>query len=1274
MKKNSKNFYMQTVVMLFAMLLTAHTAWATTYDGAGTKSDPFKISTTADLQALSEDSKTNDFSGVYFQLDADITFNKSQSNNLTPIASSDAHFQGHFDGNEHTISGICIVNAQKSYQGIFSKVGQNGVIENLKVTNTQIRAHYMSGVIAGNNEGKIENCIVGSDVELNVINPTGSSYGGITGVNDGGHVNRCLCAASITLSTPDGDHHHIGGIVGRNTNGIIENCAFTGSMQKSTFSQSYNCYAVVGGSEGNITISNCFYTNSELEGAYNGVSFAHIATLPSQFRATTFSQPFLFIDHKFIAPEGTTIRTASALHSSFTSTYCYFDVRKSSNNALVASDVEYKYDMPAYDITLTYKGILSTHSQDGYYIIKNEEDWNMLADYVAEGWNTSGKVFRLTKNVSASKPVGTNDYAFKGTFYGEDDYGKAWQLTFNATATGNYCAPFGHINGATLANLKVLGEISTDYAKAGGLVGKVKGAASTIQNCLSEIAITSTVSGAGYHGGLVSEVVSGTTLTMTNCIFGGSMQGNSTSAWGGLVSNNSGSLSMTKCLFAPISVSVNTSNCKSLSNGSTTINSSYYTTILGTTQGTRAYTATLSNTLTLTDASAGIYYNGKLYIGAGQTAVFKYLDGSAQDGMIVSGITAEDETHTTIIVTDNSDGTYSLTMPAKNITINGVIIDLWGVTDGADGTEEHPYIITTCAGLDELATRVNNGTYNNYGGTYFKLGADIAYTYAAGDTWDKENGTSNNYIPIGIKKNDNDRRFCGYFDGDNHTISGIRINSSTIHAGIFGQTGDGAEIKNIIVNDARMIAPTNAYVGGIVGKGSATTIMNCHVTNAFIKAGYEAGGIVGSAYCSYDSHPVSGCSSNAKVKTTDSNSYAGGIVGGSSSVLENCFYYGPGTTSTGTAGAIAGSGYTRLSHNYYLPCTVTGSKGLRTTEYGVGQGWGNTKDLTDNDGALPVYALTLDAVSNGTIDAATKNVTHNAIDYYKAGAIVTITATPADGYSIATVSYNDGTTHNIEPVNDVYSFTMPAQAVSISSSFSLNECSLANSDNNDAVLATWNDKMANITLADRTLYKDGNWNTLCLPFDLTLAGSVLDGDGVIAKVLSPSSSLVNSTLILNFVDADATIPAGTPFIIKWNNTGNNLAEPIFTGVTVNDAAPTAVNFTGGSFNGNYNPFCITDENKTEILLLSTGNRLAYSNKARTLGAFRAYFDIPGTNAARELILNFDDGGTTAIINFYESSSTEKGCDAHWCTLDGQILQSEPTTEGIYIHNGKKVVK
>ena len=224
-----------------------------------------------------------------------------------------------------------------------------------------------------------------------------------------------------------------------------------------------------------------------------------------------------------------------------------------------------------------------------------------------------------------------------------------------------------------------------------------------------------------------------------------------------------------------------------------------------------------------------------------------------------------------------------------------------------------------------------------------------------------------------------------------------------------------------------------------------------------------------------------------------------------------------------------------------------------------------------------------------------------------------------------------------------------------------------------------NDKRgASVTLQDITLYKDGHWNTLCLPFNVTLSNPVLAGDGVQAKLLDAgSSNLTDGTLTLNFNDvaADDLISAGTPFIIKWN-TASDIVAPEFENIVIQSDL-NGEYFGTCRFEGTFAPFSITQENINEIIYLSTDNQLGYAAEPRTLHAFRAHFVAPvnadGTRSMTRGIINYGDG-TTDIISIRDGI-TEKVSSARdgWYDLQGRRLNSTPQRKGIYIHNGKKTV-
>lgn len=238
-------------------------------------------------------------------------------------------------------------------------------------------------------------------------------------------------------------------------------------------------------------------------------------------------------------------------------------------------------------------------------------------------------------------------------------------------------------------------------------------------------------------------------------------------------------------------------------------------------------------------------------------------------------------------------------------------------------------------------------------------------------------------------------------------------------------------------------------------------------------------------------------------------------------------------------------------------------------------------------------------------------------------------------------------------------------------------------DNNDngVILTSYHEKTCTVELSGRTLYKDGAWNTLCLPFDLTLSGSVLDGDNVVAKVLDGTHTSLDDTglLSLTFNNAPSTILAGTPFIIKWNNTGSHLTNVRFSGVTLYNTAPKPVKFSNafgdqGEFVGTYSPFSIDAGNIDEIVLLSDANKLGYSKNPRTLRSCRAHFMIPtsssGIRAMVDFDIDFNGGESTGVAALNDNREMIHDNDG-WYTLTGVKLDGKPTRRGIYLHNGRK---
>lgn len=227
----------EIMLVTFLLTMTAQSAWAqeptgsfpTSSGGSGTSDDPYKISSTADLDQLADDVYNGtEYYGVYFIVTQDITYTHKADgeegadteNNYTAIGNSDFYFQGHFDGKGKTISGIRIYKDDLGYQGLFARIMAPAVVENVTLTDTRIAAYSNVGGIVGSNDGgQVINCHVTNTVEIQANENEGSCFGSIAGYNEGTLENNFVIGATI----PAADDKSHGAIVGKNDNGTLKN-------------------------------------------------------------------------------------------------------------------------------------------------------------------------------------------------------------------------------------------------------------------------------------------------------------------------------------------------------------------------------------------------------------------------------------------------------------------------------------------------------------------------------------------------------------------------------------------------------------------------------------------------------------------------------------------------------------------------------------------------------------------------------------------------------------------------------------------------------------------------------------------------------------------------------------------------------------------------------------------------------------------------------------------------------------------------------------------
>jgi hypothetical protein len=239
----------------------------------------------------------------------------------------------------------------------------------------------------------------------------------------------------------------------------------------------------------------------------------------------------------------------------------------------------------------------------------------------------------------------------------------------------------------------------------------------------------------------------------------------------------------------------------------------------------------------------------------------------------------------------------------------------------------------------------------------------------------------------------------------------------------------------------------------------------------------------------------------------------------------------------------------------------------------------------------------------------------------------------------------------------------------------------SDADNTKAI-NQYNGKYAHVTLGGRTFFKDNSWNTIYLPFDMTLdqvtASPLRDAD---IRTLTNNITDEGDYVMLNFTAEGEALTTwggnmffgGVPYIAKWNE-GSDIVNPEFANVTITNARYYVGDNTKVAFEGTYAPISFDAEDKS-ILVFGEGNKTISPLAGDKIDAFSGYFELIGTfadyneNGTKLILNNLDGDPTTGIANL----STDSQNNDSWYTLDGMKLDKQPTHKGLYIHHGKKQV-
>ena len=548
--------------------------------------------------------------GIYVEADKELHIYAQSGGNATLNATAARENEAGIGGNIHGTAGLIEVNG--------GHVIANG-------------GKYAAGIGGGGNgywSGKYGN---GGTFIINDghVEATGGDNGG-AGIGGGGYTS----ANSIT----GGD----GGIVTIN-GGIVEarggkdgygvgpgtsgwNTGRDGNSASLSLGwRNPSDYIYMSTVKANVTVTNVFFfENGEQVTAESDLNGRTIYPYDGEVRNVMFMVDGELYAKRTVAYGYTVAEPARPVKKGKTFEYWY------------ASDATQAYDFSApvtTDLTLNarFRDFSIQTDESGNYLIGSEADWSEFAQIVADTPSANAKLTADVQLSALSPMLGSDQVKYAGTFDGQ---GHTLTVAYNTTQ--DKTAPFRYTNGATISNLTVDGTISTSAKYAAGIIAHAYGNTS-LNNCVSKVAISSTVIGDGTHGGLVALVEN--TTSLTNCVFAGKLLGSSTNSCGGFVGWKGGTVTFTDCLFIPQEITINTANCHTFSrNSPSSLVRCYYTEALGET-GSALFVAQLfaGEGVTLT-GTPNASYDGKSYYTPGSTVSLDYAlpDGKFFDHYEVS--------------------------------------------------------------------------------------------------------------------------------------------------------------------------------------------------------------------------------------------------------------------------------------------------------------------------------------------------------------------------------------------------------------------------------------------------------------------------------------------------------------------------------------------------------------------------------------------------------------------------------------------------------------
>ena len=566
-----------------------------------TEKDCYEIASKADWQAfcaLVEDGQT--------AVDAKMTKDVDLETDITMAGTANKPYAGTFDGQNHTLTVNWDAGSAKDVAP-FGRVN-GATIKNLR-TEGSIRSNsfYLSGLIdeaAGGNI-TVANCVSAVNITSSYTSDRCGAGGLISYIFPSARVtiNDCLVKGSINATTEKGQKGMGGFVYVQNGACIMNNCLYAGTNNADNSNNNCYTFAPTNTSGATTTLNNCYYLNpcGEAQGTQvtaERLKSGEMAKLLQGDRTEnvwgqtlgtdTIPQPTAEVAKQVYEVKFTLNNEVKAMRYANRGGHVSLPTVQELLGADYAPNITYALSFEGgFSASSTVTGNTTVVANVVFkdISIATKDDWKKFGELVRSG---EGKLnARLTADIDLGGDflkIGSESTGYSGTFDGQ---GHTITIDWNGNG-GGYIALFPFVTDATIKNLRVTGQMTSDSEPLGVFAFEA-GGNTTFSGCVSDVKITNGDKNDTYcAAGMVRAAYSKGKITFKDCIVAGDLNGttdNSRQGMGGFVCGQADDATCTfdNCLYT------GTNNSKG---GYTfapnpTLNNCYYLNPCGTAQGER---------------------------------------------------------------------------------------------------------------------------------------------------------------------------------------------------------------------------------------------------------------------------------------------------------------------------------------------------------------------------------------------------------------------------------------------------------------------------------------------------------------------------------------------------------------------------------------------------------------------------------------------------------------------------------------------------------------